>query len=219
MTGLSLAKALIMIALVSGLLSCANSGDIYSDQEYPYSGGKVTVLDDYGDCYLSIKGSITASLEPVMNQALRSLEGRECVETIVIVNSKGGDLATAMHIGEELRNANVTTDIHQYCDSACSFIYVGGARRLAHLSSNITKKTKLGVHQPSSPLFFGRCVSHENDPLAVRKIQNYLALMLPKETAAYFYQAMFGESCKSMGHIDAEVLLETGIATDGLDHH
>ena len=33
MTGLSLTKALIMVALVSGLVSCANSGDIYSDQE------------------------------------------------------------------------------------------------------------------------------------------------------------------------------------------
>lgn len=220
-----MAKALIRIrlgvaaAVLSALLSCASTEDGLGDQLYRYPGGGITVIDDYGDCYLSLRGKITPELEPVMNRALQNLASRECVETIVIISSLGGDLATAMHIGRELRSAGVSTDIHQYCDSACSFIYIGGTRRLAHLDSNIQRKSKLGVHQPSSDLFFGRCISESDDPMTVGQIKNYLATMLPEETAQYFYKAMFSESCKTMGYLNAETMLKMGIATDGVDHH
>lgn len=205
--------------LLSSLLSCAGTDDGLADQLYRYPGGSITVIDDYGDCYLSLRGKITPALEPVMNRALRNLASRECVETIVIINSLGGDLATAMHIGHEFRSAGVSTDIHQYCDSACSFLYIGGVRRLAHLDSNINRKSKLGLHQPSSDLFFGRCLSESNDPMTIRQIKNYVATMLPAETAEYFYKAMFRESCKTMGYLNAETMLKMGIATDGVDHH
>ncbi len=212
-------KLSIAAVLLSGMLSCASVEDGPADQLYRYPGGSITVIDDYGDCYLSLRGKISPALEPVMNRALQNLASRECVETIVIISSLGGDLATAMHIGRELRSAGVSTDIHQYCDSACSFVYIGGARRLAHLDSNIQRKSKLGVHQPSSDLFFGRCISESNDPFTIQQIKNYLATMLPTEAAQYFYKAMFSESCKRMGHLNAEMMLKMGIATDGVDHH
>jgi hypothetical protein len=205
--------------LLSSTLSYANAEDDLTDQLYRYPGGSITVIDDYGDCYLSLRGKITPELESVMNRALENLANRECVETIVFIRSLGGDLATAMHIGRELRSAGVSTDIHQYCDSACSFLYIGGSRRLAHLDSNINRKSKLGVHQPSSNLFFGRCISESDDPMTVGQIKNYLATMLPTEAAHFFYKAMFGESCKTMGYLNAETMLKMGIATDGVDHH
>lgn len=220
-----MAKALIglklgvVAALLGGMLSCATGEDGLADQLYRYPGGSITVIDDYGDCYLSLRGKIAPELEPVMNRALQNLTSRECVETIVIIRSLGGDLATAMHIGRELRSAGVSTDIHQYCDSACSFLYIGGARRLAHLDSNINRKSRLGMHQPSSDLFFGRCISESNDPMTVGQIKNYLATMLPTEAAQYFYKAMFSESCKTIGYLNAETMLKMGIATDGVDHH
>jgi hypothetical protein len=209
----------VVATLLGGMLSCATGEDGLADQLYRYSGGSLTVIDDYGDCYLSLRGKITPALEPVMNRALQNLASRECVETIVIIRSLGGDLATAMHIGRELRSAGVSTDIHQYCDSACSFLYIGGARRLAHLDSNINRKSKLGIHQPSSDLFFGRCISESDDPMTVGQIKSYLATMLPDEAAQFFYKAMFSESCKTIGYLNAETMLKMGIATDGVDHH
>lgn len=209
----------VAAALLGCTLTCASAEDSLADQIYRYPGGSITVIDDYGDCYLSLRGKITPELEPVMNRALQNLASRECVETIVIISSLGGDLATAMHIGHELRSAGVSTDIHQHCDSACSFIYIGGARRLVHLDSNIHRKSKLGVHQPSSDLFFGRCISESDDPFTIRQIKNYLATMLPTEAAQYFYKAIFSESCKTIGYLNAETMLKMGIATDGVDHH
>lgn len=206
--------------LVLTLFACASSALDTSDQRYLYDGGAVEVFEDHGDCYLTIDGRITKPLEPTMNQALSNLNRRECVEKIVIVSSHGGDLDVAMHIGRELRSAKVTTDIHQYCDSACAFIYVGGTRRLAHFKSNIAPNSKLGIHQSASELLLGKCIAMDGqDPATITKIRNYLFTMLTKSAANYFFEAMINQSCKSMDYVGSKIMLDTGIATDGVDFH
>ena len=209
---------LFLMPLILG--ACATPSLDTADQIYKYDGGVVEVFDDHGDCYLTIEGRITKPLESVMNLALSNFNRRECVEKIVLINSHGGDLETAMHIGGELRAAKVTTDMHQYCDSACAFIYIGGIRRLAHFKSNIASDSRLGIHQPASELLLGKCISMDGaDPRSITKVKNYLATMLGKSAANYFFEAMISESCKSMGYIGPKRMLETGIATDGVDFH
>ncbi len=202
------------------LVGCTPSHLASKDHRYVYDGGVVEVFEDYGDCYLTIDGRITKSLEPTMNEALNNLNRRECLEKIVIISSHGGDLDVAMHLGRELRQAKVTTDIHQYCDSACAFVYVGGFRRLAHFRSNISPNSKLGIHQPASDLLLRKCISLDGqDPAAITKINNYLAYMLPKSAANYFFATMIAQSCKGLDYIDSKTMLKVGIATDSPDLH
>lgn len=206
----------LLATILAFIASCANVENISSDRIYKYDGGEIVVLDDYGDCYLSIDGAITKSLEPAINQALRNLEQRECVEKIVLITSKGGDLDTAIHIGKELREAKLTTQIHGTCESACAFIFIGGTRRIVQINSVSSKASRLGIHQPASEMLFHQCINSTRiDPLTIQKIRSYLALMLPKDSAKTLFEEMFNVPCTKMGYLEVDQLLKSGIATEG----
>lgn len=206
----------LLATILTFITGCANIENISADRIYKYDGGEVVVLDDYGDCYLSIEGVITKSLEPTINQALRNLEQRQCVEKVVLITSTGGDLDTAIHIGKELREAKLATQVHGTCESACAFIFIGGTRRIVQVNSLSSKASKLGIHQPASEMLFHQCInSTQINPLTIQKIRSYLALMLPKDSAKTLFEEMFNVPCTKMGYLDASQLLNSGIATEG----
>jgi len=212
---------LALAILISLLLqACVSDPKQLGDQVYLYEGGNVSLFDDHGDCYLSIDGPINKSLEMAFNNALDQIEKMECVEKIALISSHGGDLNVALHIGREIRAHRLSTDIHQFCESACAFLYVGGVRRLVHQNSNISKDSQLGVHQPASELLFRQCIrSKDKDPLLVQKISQYLAQMLPKNAAQELSRAMFDTPCDRISYMDANTLLRSGIATEKVDLH
>ena len=211
----------LSVALLSlALQSCALQPKQLGDQVYPFTGGQVSVVDDYGDCFISIDGPVNKSLEKAFNQAVVQVRQMVCVEKIVMISSHGGDLDMALHIGREIRANEFTTDIHGFCESSCVFIYAGGVRRLAHQNSRISADSRLGVHQPASELLFRQCIQDKDkDPLTIQKITQYLAQMLPKEAANKLSQAMFETPCNQITYLDANTLLRSGIATEKVDFH
>lgn len=214
--GFSVLRLRYFAAILLFLSGCASTENTSIDRAYRYDGGEIAVIDDYGDCYLSIDGRITQSLESAMNQALSNLNQRECVEKIVLITSSGGDLDVAIHLGKELRSAKLTTQVHGVCESACTFVFIGGVRRIVQIDSASSNASRFGVHQPASETFFRKCISSaEIDPLAVQKIRSYLALMLPKDTARVMLESMFKAKCTNMDYLNVKQLLKSGIATEG----
>lgn len=63
---------------------------------------------------------------------------------ILLLNSEGGDVATAMAIGRRVRQAQIVTGVHEMsiCASACTLVLAGGVRRYAR------DEARLGLHRP-----------------------------------------------------------------------
>lgn len=210
----------LILAICIALQACASKTEMARDAIYPYEGGKISVVDDYGDCFISIDGPINKSLEKVFHQAIIHLQSMECVEKITLITSHGGDLDVALHIGKEIRFHQLSTDIHDYCESSCAFLYVAGVRRFAHQNSRISTNSQLGVHQPSSGLLFHQCIQNRDKyPITVQKISQYLAQMLPPEARKTLSQAIFETPCRQIAYLDADQLLRSGIATEKVDFH
>jgi hypothetical protein len=215
-----IARCIVVSIACLVLLSCATHPKEPNDPVYIYDGGRVSVVDDYGDCFISIDGSINPHLEKAFTKAKAYTDSLECIEKIVLIRSNGGDLDSAMRIGKQIRAGKFSTDMHGYCESACAFIYIGGIRRFAHQNSRIVENSKLGVHQPASELLFRKCVVNnpQSGPV-IQVIRQYLALMLPSDASAKLSKEMFETSCNHISYIDANGLLRSGIATESVDFH
>ena len=205
--------ALLMLGLL--LVACAQVKPIDSNQTYAYTGGQISVINDERLCYMKLQGKIVPAMKGAFSQALSNLNQRACAEKILILSSHGGDLATAIEVGTQIRDAQLTTDMHGYCESACSFLYIAGAKRMVHADVSIQQECKLGVHQPTSELFLCQCIDlPKTSPLVVQKIKNYFAQMLSEQAREVLYQDMFATSCKQMAYLDVQYLLKNGIATE-----
>lgn len=79
----------------------------------------------------------------VLNQATKVDSDWESYRTLLL-NSEGGDVATAMAIGRRVRQAQIVTGVHEHsmCASACILILSGGVRRYAR------DEVRLGLHRP-----------------------------------------------------------------------
>jgi hypothetical protein len=202
------------------LFACTTSSQKVIEPVFDYDGGRVSVVNDYGDCFISIEGIVNSGLEKPFSDAKKAIELQVCVEKIVVIKSNGGDLEVAMRIGKSIRLGKYATDMHSYCESACVFMYIGGVRRFAHQNSRIAENSRLGVHQPASELLFKQCIGNEpkNGPIT-QLIRQYLALMLPPIGASKLSNEMFETSCKRISYIDAKTLISSGIATEVVDFH
>ncbi len=63
-------------------------------------------------------------------------------EAVVRLKSVGGSILPAMAIGREVRKLGLSTEVMEYCNSACSLIWMAGNRRYFPPGSRI------GFHQP-----------------------------------------------------------------------
>ena len=78
-----------------------------------------------------------------LNQAKKADSDWESYRTLLL-NSEGGDVATAMAIGRRVRQAQIVTGVHErsICASACILILAGGVSRYAR------DEARLGLHRP-----------------------------------------------------------------------
>jgi hypothetical protein len=76
--------------------------------------------------------------------------------TAVRLNSRGGDLETALQIGVEVKNLGLSTVVKEndVCASACFFIWANGSMRFAATRDKGTREQNIGLHRPylSSPM-------------------------------------------------------------------
>lgn len=87
-----------------------------------------------------LDGRITSTSASDFKHAIGSIESLE----VLVLASPGGSVAAALEIGHLVSQRGVTTLVpeNEICASACSLIYLAGARRIA--------LGALGVHQMSS---------------------------------------------------------------------
>lgn len=204
---------LVIFSLI--LTACASTPTLRGNQSYPFAEGNISVLDESGQCYMSLQGKITASMNKSFNLALQDINQRPCKEKILILTSHGGDMDAAIEMGIQIRQARFITDMHEYCESACAFLYIAGTKRLVHPSSNRGQECRLGVHQPTNEVILCQCIDlTDGHPLVIQKIKNYFSRMLPKKSWEALYREIFATSCKQISYLDAQFLLQNGIATD-----
>lgn len=202
------------------LASCANQSTQSHSPIYPYDGGQVTSVNMDGDCITFINGAITKSLSTVFSNVLKPANHQACREQVVLIQSHGGDIDVAMHIGQQIRDHKMSTDMHGYCESACAFIFVGGVHRYVHKTSQEQADSRLGVHQPASELLFHRCIPSEtDDPRVMQRITQYLFHMLPGAGAEDLKNLLFETSCHQIAYLDATALLQMHIATENIAVH
>lgn len=63
-------------------------------------------------------------------------------QAVVRLRSVGGSILPAMAIGRELKQLGFSTEVRDYCNSACSLIWIAGSTRYLPPGSH------LGFHQP-----------------------------------------------------------------------
>ena len=197
------------------LTACTTAPNLQGKQNYPFAEGNVSVVDESGQCHMSLQGKVSVSMKKSFELALRDINQRACKEKILILTSHGGDMDVAIEVGSQIRQAQLITDMHQYCESACAFLYIAGTKRLVHPGGNRDQECRLGVHQPTNEVILCQCIDlTDGNPLVIQKIKNYFSRMLPKKSWEVLYREIFATSCKQISYLDSQFLLQNGIATD-----
>lgn len=202
---------LFAISITSDSLS-----EVLPSATYPFSAGHISVFEKDENCFLSLDGKIQDNVESTISKGLADMKSRQCRRKIVLLTSKGGNLAIAMRLGNLFRSEALITQVHEECDSACGLVFVGGVERLVDVETDKTLPTKFLVHQPTVPTISGinRCLTDTAIGSArPAKIRKYLLTMLPDLAALHLYRAMMNVSCDSEKNITPTSLLDFKIAT------
>jgi PQQ-dependent catabolism-associated CXXCW motif protein len=69
------------------------------------------------------------------------------IDTLVLVDSPGGDMWNGMHIGRMIAAKGIKTVAAGYCISACSMLFIAGKER-QFSNSHPPARTYLGIHGP-----------------------------------------------------------------------
>jgi hypothetical protein len=207
-------KRFLSAALVSCLCSCAPSPFDLSDHTHIYHDGQLALFTDQDNCFLSITGEINPQLEKLVRENVAELSAKNCHQRVVLLQSHGGDVNTAMVIGQMIRAHKLTTHIHSYCDSACGFVFIGGVSRTVSMEASSEAESALGFHQPKPMDGLRQCLNQAQiNPILLANIKSYLREMLSKEAADAYYQELMNAPCKGMDYLNANFMLEKGIAT------
>jgi rhodanese-related sulfurtransferase len=67
------------------------------------------------------------------------------IDTIVFVNSPGGDLETGLRVGRLIAERDYTTVVAGFCNSSCSIMFMGGKKRLFS-DALPAEGTSIGIH-------------------------------------------------------------------------
>lgn len=80
---------------------------------------------------LEVRGNIVFATGPVEDdfRKFRDALDKPQVDTLVLVNSPGGDLWTGLTIGRLIAGRGMKTVVAGYCHSACSILFMGGRER------------------------------------------------------------------------------------------
>ena len=77
---------------------------------------------------LEVEGNLLFASGPVGDDWLKFKEALATprIDTVVFVNSQGGDLWTGLMVGKFIADSNLKTVTAGYCVSACSIMFMGG---------------------------------------------------------------------------------------------
>jgi hypothetical protein len=95
----------------------------------------------YNRCYLFLKGRISPDDVAIFKRSLENTGGNGSL--MLILDSEGGDLTTAIEIGRLVRHwpdSLVIVSLDSKCFSSCVFVLAGGLHRVVH--------GKVGIHRP-----------------------------------------------------------------------
>ncbi len=116
-------------------------------------------VDDNGSCEfsISITSVITTDTAARFEKALARWDQKE--RLFIKLNSRGGDVATAMKIGRIIRNSRGHTMVegNATCASACVLLFAAGVSRV------VFEGGKIGIHRPALA-----AVPHESDMPTVK---------------------------------------------------
>ena len=201
-----------------GLVSTASLYAQNNEDSYlaPYAGGEIRVFKKHNICFISVVGKIQNDIESNFDKALNQLKGSDCTETLVLLNSRGGNLQIAIKLGQTIRSRAMNTQIDGECDSACGFIFVAGVKRFVDLDSSSTAASRFKVHQPTAPTINGinRCANNDylNSSL-VSTVKTYLLNMLPDTSALYLMRMIMSVKCDDELNLEPQTLLDFKVAT------
>ncbi len=87
----------------------------------------------------------TGSIEDGDLRAFKQAFAEGGIERVVLVNSSGGDLWTAMQVASMIQSAGVQTLASGQCMSACSLMFIAGKERF-FATGNRPRYTMIGIH-------------------------------------------------------------------------
>jgi hypothetical protein len=127
---------------------------------------------------LSLKGKIVKG----DFEKLKSLIMKSPLSSILHLDSSGGDVGEAMQLGQLVRLLQISTMVSKdkVCASACFFVYLGGAGRLAsgsvggHATPLGFPLGYVGLHRPYLSTPSGSSESLERQATAMRRVRTYL---------------------------------------------
>jgi hypothetical protein len=140
------AKVLLVIGVIRSLVEFVQHGLPQIQEVYEISRGDervgkyaFRVLHDGRE--LEFSGGITFGAAKEFERFLGAMGGVQLVH----LNSIGGRILEAQHIGNLIRSRNLSTYVSHQCLSACTIIFLSGRERL------ITAQARIGFHQPDIP--------------------------------------------------------------------
>lgn len=98
---------------------------------------------------VEVHDSAVYATGPVEDDLLKFQEAlaQSNVQTVVLVNSPGGDLWTGMRVGRLIAEKGLNTVVAGYCASACSIMFMGGKER-SFSDTFRPEQTYVGIHGP-----------------------------------------------------------------------
>jgi hypothetical protein len=140
------AKVLLVIGVIRSLVEFVQHGLPQIQEVYEISRGDervgtyaFRVLHDGRE--LEFSGGITFGAAKEFEHFLDAMGGVQLVH----LNSIGGRILEAQHIGNLIRGRNLSTYVSHQCLSACTIMFLSGRERL------ITAQARIGFHQPDIP--------------------------------------------------------------------
>jgi hypothetical protein len=186
--------------------------DLVTLKTYGYNGGRISVQND-SICRIVILGSITADAVRAFGLAANDANGRNCQEKWVMLQSSGGDVLSAMKIGEIVRKNNFNTEVisEGNCHSACGLIFISGIRR--EVPKALLGSAKMGFHQIFTVDSSGKRICQTQNSDAAIEIKEFSQKMLKMEASNQFYSNVMETDCSLIKLFTPDELVLSGIAT------
>ncbi len=203
---------LLSFAFVLLLVGCS-SLDTTSKSDLVVSGLEIKIKKNEDICYAHTTGILSVKFPEMFNIADR-IEKLQCKTTVFVLNFEGGDINSAMQIGDWIRrNQHSTLIYNSRCQSACSAVFLGGQQRL------VTNQSSLGVHMVREEKtnkcydFRGFNAIRIEEQQTIEKIRSYVNRMLGVNAGKAYIDLAASAGCDRMRFVSNTDLVKTKIAT------
>jgi hypothetical protein len=201
------------------LVGCAVVEGVNSRKFYMYgpkSTDGMVVSEASDECWLEIFGEINPGMINAFNLASNDFKQRKCSTKWVLLNSPGGDIASALQIGESIRKQGFNTALKNEggsCASACTILFIGGVQRALDDSSLVS--TRLAFHQISRRDSTNQKICVPMNSQVYKNVSRYAETMIPSAGAQLFLSLTQETDCNKLTPYTYSQLKGTGIITTG----